>query len=65
MTRCIQPDSRCECADCVRELAELWAIFDNPPPAWDGPKTKHRSVAPMPGEIQPRLMDAPIKGQPH
>ena len=54
--KCIQPDSRCQCADCVRELADLLAMFAAPPPAWDAPKTKYQSVAPTPGESQPRLV---------
>ena len=57
MTRCIQPDSRCQCADCVQALADLVAMFDAPPPAWAGPKDKYRSVAPTPGEYQPRLLE--------
>lgn len=54
---CIQPDSRCQCDVCVQELADLWVLFNSPPPAYDGPKTKHQSVASMPGEYQPRLLE--------
>ena len=47
----------CECAECVQALADLLAMFAAPPPAWDGPQTKYRSVAPTPGEYQPRLLE--------